>query len=347
MTRVIHAAAQNAAKRVAQLIFGGLLALNLAACGETTQSAGTELTQPLAAPQPATSPVAYAKISGATSDISNKISEKLVALSKEKNMPVVAENEAEYILRGYFSAAPDSKGTKVYYFWDIVNKTGKRLKRIQGNETVAQTKPGDPWGVVDDATLQKIASNTVDQFHDYLIQTKAGAAQTPVASTQPGGTPTASTASITPAAPAANAPAKPVRVAAAAPSAGAPAAQAKVEPTVMVPPITGAPGDGQTSLAAAMKKHLAAQGLKVTDSKTANTYAVKGVVEMGQAAEGQQPITIRWIVIDPSGRQLSNAVIQRNKVEQGSLDNAWGPVADIAAGAAAVELAKIVPKSAS
>ena len=62
------------------------------------------------------------------------------------------------------------------------------------------------------------------------------------------------------------------------------------------------------------------------------------------SSNGQQPITIRWVVIDPSGKQMEKTVVQNNKIAAGSLDGAWGEVAEQAAGAAASEVSKLLNK---
>ena len=61
-------------------------------------------------------------------------------------------------------------------------------------------------------------------------------------------------------------------------------------------------------------------------------------------SNGQQPITIRWVVIDPSGKQMEKTVVQNNKINAGSLDGAWGQIAEQAAGAAAAEVTKLLNK---
>jgi hypothetical protein len=82
------------------------------------------------------------------------------------------------------------------------------------------------------------------------------------------------------------------------------------------------------------------------ENGSSGAYPVKGTVEMGSAAEGQQPITIHWMVVDPSGKTMDKAVVQRNKVAEGSLDGPWGQVADLAAGEAARSIAKLINKPA-
>ena len=101
----------------------------------------------------------------------------------------------------------------------------------------------------------------------------------------------------------------------------------------MVPAVTGAPGDGSKSLAAAIQRELSVKGVPLIDRPTASAYRVEGTVVMGQAEGGKQAIQIEWLVRDPQGKKLGT-VSQKNEIAEGSLDGAWGKVADQAAGAA-------------
>jgi hypothetical protein len=96
-----------------------------------------------------------------------------------------------------------------------------------------------------------------------------------------------------------------------------------------------------------MKRALKGQGIKLASAAHSGTYKIQGQVELGTAANGQQPITIRWVVVDPSGKALEKTVVQNNKVTAGSLDGTWGDIADQAAGAAASEVSKLLQKPAS
>jgi hypothetical protein len=124
-----------------------------------------------------------------------------------------------------------------------------------------------------------------------------------------------------------------------------PAKVASLEAVAVVPLVSGAPGDGSQSLSSAMRKHLQSAGVKLVEQESGpNVFTVKGEVEMGGAVNGQQPITIHWTVVDPSGKQLDKAVVQRNKVQAGSLDGPWGQIADLAAGEAAKSIARLITK---
>jgi len=326
------AAAHTAGKRVA-LLAGMIISLTLAACGGGDTLNNADLNEPLG--QPKTASIAFAPIIAAPPAISTKMVNALTAAAKEKNITVVESKDADYSVMGLMQAGLESRGSRLTYIGDITDKTGKRVKRIQGDEIVSPKKSGDPWALVDDAALQRVAAKAATDLQAWLTGAKSTPDVAPlVAGAQPAGAPqkaVASTASLTPAPPVKAAP-PPMRVAA-----------VKPDMTVYVQSVAGAPGDGQTSLTSAMRKHLASQGVRVTDVKSPNGYTVQGNVEIGAAANGKQPIKISWQVVDPNGKPLSN-VVQRNQVDENSLNDSWGPTADAAAEAASVEVAKIVPR---
>jgi hypothetical protein len=110
-----------------------------------------------------------------------------------------------------------------------------------------------------------------------------------------------------------------------------------------VPGVTGAPGDGSSSLRRALQRELARSGVALADTPSPSTYTVEGKVALGAGSDGKQPITIDWNVTDPTGKKLGT-VSQKNEVPQGSLDGAWGKTADAAAAAAAQGILKLLPQ---
>ncbi len=371
VTLVSGKTVSRGARRAVGLVICGLLAVMAAGCSSSGPTLGEAAsTAALAPPQQAsTKPVTFAPVIGAPAKVSTKLNEMLVAQAGQKSMPVVPPKDAEYTIRGYLVAASDPKGTKLSYIWDVSDKANKR-KRIQGEELIEGKKGGDPWAAVDDAAMQRVAGKAVGEISDWLpkngpapalaqngnekdkSQADAPAAAGPVqvaslnndapapAQRTDAGSSTGPVLAAQTSQPAKEAaPSRPQEtlVTAAAPAA---------EPAVaVVPTVGGAPGDGGQSLSAAMRKHLQSAGIKLGDKATGpNVWTVKGSVEMGAAAGGQQPITIHWTVTDPSGKTLDKAVVQRNKVSQGSLDGAWGPIADLAAGEAAKSIARLIPK---
>jgi hypothetical protein len=113
------------------------------------------------------------------------------------------------------------------------------------------------------------------------------------------------------------------------------------EPLVHVA-VADAPGDGETALAAALAKRLAAAGLKEGSPHSSEIYLVEGVVELAPASRGRQSVRIDWRVYSPDGGTLGG-VSQTKLVRRGSLDKSWGTAADAAASAAAQGIAKLIP----
>ncbi len=134
----------------------------LAGCETSSNSSGNAVVGSLTATQQQVQakPVAFAPVIGAPAKVSSKMNESLAAAAGQKNIRVASSQDAEYTIRGYLVAAADAKGTKLSYIWDITDKSGKRAKRLQGDELIEGKKGGDPWALVDDAAIQRIAAKT-------------------------------------------------------------------------------------------------------------------------------------------------------------------------------------------
>jgi len=321
VTRVTVTTALSAGMRAVPILIAALLAASLAGCSTSDQTAQAPAELAPSQTQKKTASVSLAPVA-APGSVSNKMGQMLTSAAKEKNIPVKDGEQADYTVRGYLVASPESEGTKVSYIWDITDKSGKRAHRFSGEELVEKRVSGDPWAAVDDKAMRKIAVTTADRLQNWLPKKDAPtqvATTGSVSATSTTGQPNAQPAST------------------------ASATENASEILVLVPEVTGAPGDGNTALPTAMRRQLQSRGVKLVDAKKPSAYTVRGTVELGEAEGGKQPITIRWLVLSPDGKPLKSAVVQRNKINEGSLDGSWGRVADIAAGEAAKAVAKILP----
>jgi hypothetical protein len=265
--------------------------------------------------------IAVAPIIGTTPEVSQELTQALVAAGKDRGLTLVPDGgKANYTLRGYLVATSEGKGSKITYIWDIDDASGSRVARVTGEEVVTGRSGGDPWSAVDSTAIRSIAGKTTSQLAASMPRGGGGSASA-VAS--------ASDASPAPATTASTAPA----------SAASPRAAG-----VLVQPVSGAPGDGQRSLTVALKKRLYAGGVKLANGPAVNVYLVKGSVKLVDASGGKQSIRIDWQVLDPNGRKLGT-VSQQNTIPKGSLNGPWGAIADAAAGAAADGIIKLLPKS--
>ncbi len=112
-------------------------------------------------------------------------------------------------------------------------------------------------------------------------------------------------------------------------------------PPLIVPEVTGAPGDGNQSLTRALRALLANADVNVVDPslppdnfQEARAYTLQGQVALGEVLDnGGQVIALSWDLYTAEGQHLGN-VAQQNLIEPGSLDGAWGETAVYAALAA-------------
>jgi hypothetical protein len=286
-------------------------------------------------------------VQGVPQKYASKVDEQLKASIKAKGGQIVDAKDAQYILKASYQALPEPKqGTKVSYKIDVTDKAGNKVRTIAGEELVSAKHGGDSWGHVTEEGVQKAAEKSATDLAAWIANPNAPAPAAAVASAQPAKTPVKAAAAANTAekpAPAAQTPSLAAAVEApAATPAKVKAAAAPAELTALVPAVSGAPGDGKTSLTEAMKRALTGQGIKLVSTAKPGTYKIQGRVEVGAAANGQQPITIRWVVVDPAGKPMEKTVVQNNNIEAGALDGAWGEVADQAAGAAAAEVTKLL-----
>lgn len=127
--------------------------------------------------QPATGQVAainssariqFAPIVGSTVDAVTPLTERIAAKAKERGIGLARSDDptATHVLKGYLSALTEGKETTVIYVWDVLDTSGNRLHRIQGQQKAAGR--GEGWAGVSRETMQAIGDVTVDQLAVWL-----------------------------------------------------------------------------------------------------------------------------------------------------------------------------------
>jgi len=308
-----------------------------------------------ATPPPAAMPplarVSVAPIVGAPDAIAKQIQQEFTSAVEKQRISVTASKDerADYTLRGYIVAAKDKAATKdkattkVSYIWDVTDPSGKRVNRITGEEVISVNATSDPWAAITPQVAQSIAGKAANSFAAWL---PSQSSQAPANVAQPSSVGAQPAAAMPPAAAVKRATAgkqQPSATASAQPSPTTGSIGREGPVTAIVPSVTGAPGDGPTSLTAAIQRELTSKGVTVSEKVTAAAYRVEGTVTVGEAKQGKQPIHIEWLVRDPQGKKLGT-VSQRNEIPEGSLDGEWGPTATQAAGAAAQGIVKLLPQ---
>jgi hypothetical protein len=267
--------------------------------------------------------VSVVPVSGAPDNVSGMLTEWVAEALERQQISVGRGKEApaEYYLRGFVVAARDAGGTKLTYIWDLTDKIGsKRVHRIEGDQVVKGLPSAqDPWAAVDAKVVQALAVQTADKIAKWLPPVAASLA------VAQGPTPQAQRAA-----------ASGTGIAPATASIGR-----KSDGTAFIAPVSGAPGDGTTALTAAIRRELERKSVALVDQASGASNKVEGRVSVGQPSGGKQIVQIEWVVLDPAGNQLG-VVTQKNSIQQGSLDGAWGQTAESAASAAAVKISSLL-----
>lgn len=326
-----------------------VIGLSLAGCGGSSFSlfgaAGNQLAeeqspQVAAAPQEPIARVAINSIVGPPDALGRQLHQEFSSALERQNVGLtsVKDGGADFNLRPYILAAKEKRGTKVSYVLDVTEASGKRVNRFAGEEVVAGGPAQDPWAAITPAVAEALAAKATGAFVAWLPNARSSGAIA-------GATPSSVGAASEPrtsAQPAAARKSPAVASVSSTQTTGSIDRAGERGLTALVPSVKGAPGDGSTSLTAAIQRQLQTKGITLTDRPAAETYRVEGAVMLGSARDGKQPIQIEWVVRDPRGKKLGT-VSQKNDIPEGSLDGSWGRVADQAAGAAVQGILKLLP----
>jgi hypothetical protein len=117
------------------------------------------------APAAAAATIRFLPIIGAPVEVITPLSKQLGNEARSHGLTIKAASDtsSQHILKGYFSALNDGGKTTVVYVWDVLDGTGNRLHRIQGQDTVNATA-ADLWSVVPPQTMQAIATKTINEY---------------------------------------------------------------------------------------------------------------------------------------------------------------------------------------
>jgi hypothetical protein len=94
--------------------------------------------------------------------------------------------------------------------------------------------------------------------------------------------------------------------------------------------ITGAPGDGDDSLAKEMRQDIGNLGVILVKQQDQADYLMHGLVHVTQVNATTQHIEIYWIIDTTDGKEAGR-VAQLHDIPKGSLDTYWGDVAVVGA----------------
>lgn len=105
--------------------------------------------------------IAVLPLEGAPQTAMTSLSRSLknYASNRGLNLQVNSRSGATYQVKGYFSALNDGSGTLLVYVWDVLDQSGRRVHRINGQER-SGTSRSDPWLAITDNELGRVADRT-------------------------------------------------------------------------------------------------------------------------------------------------------------------------------------------
>lgn len=135
-------------------------------------AASSSSQQPPASPQVASLPptsaagtVRFLPIIGAPVQAVTPLSRQLGAEARANGLTIKnsADTTAEHILKGYFSAFSEGDKVTIVYVWDVLDNSGARQHRMQGQESFP-SEAKDPWASVPPSLMQQIAQKTITNY---------------------------------------------------------------------------------------------------------------------------------------------------------------------------------------
>ncbi len=163
---------QNTLEAQAQALAAGSSAASSPVSSEPLPSAAASSPPPLeaeasprASPSTAAGTIRFLPIIGAPVQAVTPLSKQLGAQSRAAGLEIRASGDAtaDHILKGYFSAFGDSGAVTVVYVWDILDNSGTRIHRLQGQVQVSASAK-DPWAAVPPSTMETIATKTINEY---------------------------------------------------------------------------------------------------------------------------------------------------------------------------------------
>jgi len=114
--------------------------------------------------------------------------------------------------------------------------------------------------------------------------------------------------------------------------------------TVVVKPVTGASIQANSELTQAIKRALRSKGVRITDTPDPSSLKLVGIVKMGPISQRRRMVEINWNLHNALDQKIG-LIQQKNTVGAASVANSWGRIADLAARAAAGDIAAVIPRN--
>lgn len=129
----------------------------------------SSLTSAQNAPTTSQRKMSFLPVEGAPQSAVSLLSKRLNSAGKSRGLAMLpsSANDADYKVKGFFSALDDGSGTLLVYIWDVYDNGGKRLYRFNGQERGSSSK-SDPWQAIGDEELTRVADSTAANLRSWL-----------------------------------------------------------------------------------------------------------------------------------------------------------------------------------
>ena len=113
--------------------------------------------------------MSFLPVEGAPQSKVSALSRSLGASARVHGLSIVPANipGSDYRVKGYFSALSDGSGTLLIYIWDVIDASGNRVHRINGQERSGSTHT-DPWQAITDTEIARVADATAARLKSWM-----------------------------------------------------------------------------------------------------------------------------------------------------------------------------------
>jgi hypothetical protein len=163
----------GAAGRVSRVgwLLAAACALALAGCNPDNQAVSVA--------QPRGATVAFDSVDGLPPNQFRKLVQDLNEEAQARRLAVISrEQPSAYRVRGYLAVKVAKRQTTISWVWDVFDREENRALRISGEET-AKVRHRDAWAAADDAMLQRIARNSMEQLAAFLTSPEVAPGTSP------------------------------------------------------------------------------------------------------------------------------------------------------------------------
>jgi len=154
----------------------GLAVLAAASVGACTFAQGPPVVSPTKVLSMTSAPVkgadarfAFVRITGVPAELLQPLNAALRNHAAARHVTIVPEGDASatFVVKGYLSAIGDTRSTLLVYVWDVFDLSGRRLRRISGQE-MGKGAMTDPWTGISQESVETAAKSTIDELAAWI-----------------------------------------------------------------------------------------------------------------------------------------------------------------------------------